>query len=66
MALFVSPSLGKSAPSDDFFNWIPGAPPSRNITHWVRLVVIGNTFDSAKPIVWLSPQSFYRRGPDQL
>ena len=45
---------------------IPGVPPGPHVTHWVRLFVIGNTFQSARPTVWISPQSFSRRGPDQL
>lgn len=45
---------------------IPGVPPGLHVRHWVRLFVIGNTFQSARPTVWISPQSFSRRGPDQL
>ncbi len=45
---------------------LPGAPPGPSVKHWLRFRVIGNTFQAARPIIWISPQAFGRRGPDQL
>ncbi len=49
-----------------FGTLLPGTPPGPEVAHWVRLRVIGNTIQPARPIIWISPRAFSRRGPDQL
>jgi hypothetical protein len=45
---------------------LPGEPPAPNISKWLRLRIIGNTFQPARPIIWISPQAFETTAPDQL